>query len=994
MPQNTTANQYFEAERILDERTTEDTTFYLIKWKGMNNNGKPWEPTWEPASHCTQPLIASWNHNRAGKRKLRSPIFPSSPSTTPTKNSPIKRERKLQKTVAGSNPANNGDSLESPMVIDSDDDASRNPTQNDNTHPSSKLRQTDDSSSVANSVAVKHSKIHRQLLRPYQILLPVPLSKLQQIAYRKAIDKPQIFKYLAETNLSTPPEPNSIIFHVKDQLLKIVNHLSLLLSSSPNHYHGPNTSYQSFETGKLVMINHLLKGLRHHDLTIGIAIPQGPIMNSIIKDFMKTHNHNYVILNETANRRTTRLTTNEYKLRCIVFTTPLPRMNEEELPQFDLVIAYDTSFSPRKHLWHIKANENIPIIRLVTKLTLEHALNYQMLQQSDNLLFSTLSLFEIKRIIQFGLWKKNQCIETGCELRQFDIQGTCDKVFQWINDGMQRNLTFGMEAAVEKVWGKSIPAEHVTFDRSRLIATASSSKERKDFSSPKAEKRVSDVNDEGSLKKRKDKETSQNEELSQRKKKLKTTEGISTEVSNPNSINDSNHAATSSLSISTSTILSPTEPLTESPIEQINSTILNKSKQIPSPRNSRDELHKDSRRSSLKDSSKDLLGKNKETTQDSCKDHPSTSKNPTREISRNLSKDPIKHVKGGSKDSNKNCKEQENAIDWKQKYSELLKLQDDLTQEKERYCKMVNDLSSDLAKTRTQLGELQIRRKRSLFEVQSIELEKVRMEMADVQLENSRLKSDAENKEQETHKLRKEVETLKNSVKTYKSKIKSLETENNNLKQTKTVQSTFGKSSKKNESFEDQIKRLEKENSVLQLQCDLQKQELKLAHEEDQYHQDIANLLMKMKGKTKEEMDEIYLAKKRTAALSKSNVNTPSSSSKGATSDITENVAKNVPENVPKNAPENATVNVPVNVPVVDNNVNGTSTNVTKLVSNTSNEVSPSVVNLISSTTTKTFACNWDKCKKAFEKKEDLKIHLKSFHNLDPGSSHVIEIID
>jgi hypothetical protein len=166
------------------------------------------------------------------------------------------------------------------------------------------------------------------------------------------------------------------------------------------------------------------------------------------------------------------------------------------------VIAYDTSFNPKKHLLHTKTNENIPTIRLVTKNTLEHALNYQMLQKQDNFSFSDLSLFEMKRILTFGLWKRNQCVEVGCELSKFDIQGTCDKVFQWINDGMSRNLTFGMETAVEKIWGKTIPPEHVTFDRSRLVGTGNV-KDRKDVTSVKAEKRISEVIDEGSLKRRK-----------------------------------------------------------------------------------------------------------------------------------------------------------------------------------------------------------------------------------------------------------------------------------------------------------------------------------------------------------------------------------------------------------------------------------------------------------------------------------------------------------
>lgn len=171
------------------------------------------------------------------------------------------------------------------------------------------------------------------------------------------------------------------------------------------------------------------------------------------------------------------------------------------------MIAYDTSFNPKKHLLHTKANENIPTIRLVTKNTLEHAINYQMLQhQEDNFSFSNLSLFEMKRILTFGLWKKNQFVEAGCELSRFDIQGTCDKVFQWINDGMLKNLSFGMETAVEKVWGKINLSEHISFDR-RLVGTGNNNKERKDLkdvaSAAKAEKRVSEVNDEGNLKRRK-----------------------------------------------------------------------------------------------------------------------------------------------------------------------------------------------------------------------------------------------------------------------------------------------------------------------------------------------------------------------------------------------------------------------------------------------------------------------------------------------------------
>ncbi|CAG8650639.1 5073_t:CDS:2 [Rhizophagus irregularis] len=864
-------------------------------------------------SHCTQPLIASWEQRRSkpAKRKFKSPVISSLPSNNPLKNSPsIKRERKHQKISAGFSygtpSANVGNSAESPMVIDSDDDTGRTFFMNNSAL--SKLN-LDGNSNVNPTVAVKNVKIQRHLLRPYHILLPVPLSKLQQIAYRRTFDKPQFFKYLAETNLATPPERGSIVFDTKDSLLKIVNHLSLLLSSVHGHSQGSNVSYQSFENmGKLVMMFHLLNGLRNCNLTLGIAIPQGPIMNSIIKDFMKKHKLNFNVLNETANNKLLKGTTssNDDKLTCIVFTTPLPKMSEEELPQFDLVIAYDTSFNPKKHLLHTKTNENIPTIRLVTKNTLEHAINYQMsLNQDDSFSFSNLSLFEMKRILTFGLWKKNQFVEAGCELSRFDIQGTCDKVFQWINEGMLRNLSFGMEAAVEKVWGK-IP-EHISFDR-RLIVSGSN-KERKDFKDvalAKAEKRVSDVNDEGSLKRRK------------------------------------------------------VKPLTESPVEQINPNPnpmnLNKIKQqTQSPKNSRDDSSKDSRRNSLKDSSRDSYNKSRDSTQDAIKESSSTS---------------IKK--------------------WKQKYMELLnqnKLQEEkienLTQEKDKFCKKTNELSSELAKTRTQLGEMQSKRKRTLLEVQSIELEKTRMEMSGVQRENTKLITELESKDQEINKLKKEIDSLKNNSKSLKSKIKNLETEIQIFTSQQRLSSS-SKTSKRTESLEIQVQQLEDKITTLQLQYKLKEQELKLALEDDKYHQDITNLLLQIKGKTREEMDKIHLARKNSAQ-SKLN-NHPS---------IGENTSNEL-SIAPDNQNVSETENNPKESSSSINNTNTTSNGDKSFLGYYDSELNelpgPPLGSVIS--VSSTFNCHWDSCKKEFTSREELKSHLKFYHNLNPNFPNVIEIND
>ena len=49
MPKSSTKRkheEYFEAERIADEKKIGSELFYLVKWKGVNASGQPWEPTW------------------------------------------------------------------------------------------------------------------------------------------------------------------------------------------------------------------------------------------------------------------------------------------------------------------------------------------------------------------------------------------------------------------------------------------------------------------------------------------------------------------------------------------------------------------------------------------------------------------------------------------------------------------------------------------------------------------------------------------------------------------------------------------------------------------------------------------------------------------------------------------------------------------------------------------------------------------------------------
>lgn len=55
---------------------------------------------------------------------------------------------------------------------------------------------------------------------------------------------------------------------------------------------------------------------------------------------MKKHKLNFNVLNETANNKLLKgiTSSSDDKLTCIVFTTPLPKMSEEELVRYFFLI--------------------------------------------------------------------------------------------------------------------------------------------------------------------------------------------------------------------------------------------------------------------------------------------------------------------------------------------------------------------------------------------------------------------------------------------------------------------------------------------------------------------------------------------------------------------------------------------------------------------------------------------------------------------------------
>ncbi|RIB13285.1 hypothetical protein C2G38_1746824 [Gigaspora rosea] len=58
---------YWKAVRILDEKIINNISHYFVQWEGVDQNGVPWEPSWEPEKNCTQALIEDWRNVRNSK---------------------------------------------------------------------------------------------------------------------------------------------------------------------------------------------------------------------------------------------------------------------------------------------------------------------------------------------------------------------------------------------------------------------------------------------------------------------------------------------------------------------------------------------------------------------------------------------------------------------------------------------------------------------------------------------------------------------------------------------------------------------------------------------------------------------------------------------------------------------------------------------------------------------------------------------------------------
>lgn len=59
--------QLWDVEKILNEKKGQ----YLIRWKGFDENGKPWDDSWVPKCDVTDDLISEWKALKKEREERR-----------------------------------------------------------------------------------------------------------------------------------------------------------------------------------------------------------------------------------------------------------------------------------------------------------------------------------------------------------------------------------------------------------------------------------------------------------------------------------------------------------------------------------------------------------------------------------------------------------------------------------------------------------------------------------------------------------------------------------------------------------------------------------------------------------------------------------------------------------------------------------------------------------------------------------------------------------
>ncbi|CAG8492129.1 17086_t:CDS:2 [Acaulospora morrowiae] len=311
-----------------------------------------------------------------------------------------------------------------------------------------------------------------------EIMIPCPLSGTQQDSIINELTDVNLSYYLKKIPAEEKPNDDSPLRVAINRYLQIIN------NEFPGEKERNSLPFHSrdrkvmFFTGKLRMLESLLRHLRIFPIKIGVAVSAGQAMDTMIL-IMDRCSQKYGIINDDRNNYHENLykqdLTNEKESFCILFSTDFVNHLPNVMPKLDLVIACDTSFEPEKHFYFSMHNLQTPILRLVTIDSIEHVLVYGLINKVDYL-----NIFPIEKLLKiffFGTSRKNVEMTVGVHYKNHKFTEICNKIADCVNSMGWSDLSFGMEERVKewieeigyngnkKDWfGSSVPGIYKNFD--------------------------------------------------------------------------------------------------------------------------------------------------------------------------------------------------------------------------------------------------------------------------------------------------------------------------------------------------------------------------------------------------------------------------------------------------------------------------------------------------------------------------------------------------
>ncbi|CAG8470516.1 259_t:CDS:2 [Ambispora leptoticha] len=477
--------QMFEVEKVLDEKQEDGQRFLLIQWKGIDPDTRiKWEPTWEPEEYCTLAVVQDWNRQKENrldatttnnnsinsinevvrterpKRSLYKRRTPLSEQYTPrfvnfpgVNASPDAKARFIQRFPTSY--VNMEEAEEEVVIFSNDIINSSKFNSNDGLHSSNisnnmidnndqSIDFIESSSSVSQNsqAAIFNNKLGKS------IMIPAPISYAQQKLYIMMYnDQDGVKQQLKVSSISHPVASlDSPIFKKLNQLNTLCDNPRFLdssISSSSSYL------YALDEPGKLLLLKNLLPrlSLNEHNLSIAIAV-QPSLMNTMQEYLHKIHISFQVIESiENINLQS------RFYLISTDFTGPPNRIHE--LPKFDFSIAYDSTYDHRKLWMHSTYHTSLPVLRLVSQDTSEHGYVY-MLQKYADLSLRNCRLFDLKRILDFGINVRNGHTSVGISPIHEHFTLICNKIITWVRSGFRNSLDFGMEESARQWFEMSV----------------------------------------------------------------------------------------------------------------------------------------------------------------------------------------------------------------------------------------------------------------------------------------------------------------------------------------------------------------------------------------------------------------------------------------------------------------------------------------------------------------------------------------------------------